>query len=164
MLFRSLPASANAAIHRVNALTNTTGYSSKVIAGVQQANTSQYRQLVLFNTGNNTITFQHANGTAGANGVLCPGNTSFDIPAGGTTMVYYDASVGSGARWRVISAPIFTPTDASATVSGYVNTVAQTFAGAKTFNGTVVVANTVDLNNSSNGRLVLPVGTDKWST
>lgn len=169
-----LSANPNSVIHRITATDPSLGYTGKIVAGIQQANTTQYRQLVLFNTGTVTLIFEHANTAAGANGVLCPGSTDFQIPGGGTCMLYYDASVASGARWRVVSAPI--GVDANTSVSGYVNTAAQSFAGAKTFtaaltasstltvNGTVVVANTVDLNNSSSGRLVLPVGADKWST
>lgn len=163
-----LSANANSVIHRVTATDPSSGYTGKIVAGIQQANTTQYRQLVLFNTGAVTLIFQHANAAAGANGVLCPANRDFQIPGGGTCMLYYDVSVASGARWRVISAPI--DLDANTSVAGYVNTTAQSFAGAKTFtgtltvNGAVVVANTVDLNDSNSGRLVLPVGVDKWST
>ena len=145
-----LSANANAVIHRVASTDASTGYTGKLIAGIQQANTTQNRQLILFNTGTITLTFQHANAAAGANGVLCPGSTSFDVPAGGTCMLYYDSSVGSGARWRVISAPI--AVDANTTVSGYVNTAAQSFAGAKTFNNNVSVLGTATINAlSANG-------------
>jgi len=40
---------------------------------------------------------------------------------------------------------------------------AATFSGAVNVSGILYVANTVDLNNSTYGRLVLPVGADKWS-
>jgi len=145
-----LSANANAVIHRVASTDASTGYTGKLIAGIQQANTTQNRQLILFNTGTITLLFQHANTAAGANGVLCPGSTGFEIPPGGTCMLYYDSSVGSGARWRVISAPI--AVDANTTVSGYVNTAAQSFAGAKTFNNNVSVLGTATINAlSANG-------------
>ena len=145
-----LSANANAVIHRVASTDASVGYTGKLIAGIQQANTTQNRQLILFNTGTITLTFQHANAAAGANGVLCPGSTSFDVPAGGTCMLYYDSGVGSGARWRVISAPI--AVDANTTISGYVNTAAQSFAGNKTFNNNVAVLGTTTINAlSANG-------------
>lgn len=164
--------------------------ANKVISGIQQANTAQYRQLVVFNISDYDVFFQHANSAAGANGVWCPGNTNFMIPSQGTALLYYDANT-SIQRWRVISAPI--APIANSTVNGYMSISAQTFAGAKTFsaavnalstlgvsgavnalstlgvagastfNGTLTVANTVDLNTSTYGRLVLPVGTNKWS-
>lgn len=157
-----LTPSANDVIFRVGAIV-----ADKVVSGIEQANTSQYRQLVVFNVGTNAIFFQHANNTVGANAVLCPGNTNFQIPAGGTCLVYYDANT-SIQKWRVISAPIVP--DANSTVSGLVNTSSQTFAGIKTFNanavfnGWLTVNNTIDLNTLSTSRLVLPVGADKWST
>ena len=204
--------------------------ADKVVAGIQQANTSQYRQLVLFNISNYGVYFQHANTAANANSVLCPGNTNFHIPTHGTALLYYDANT-SVQKWRVISAPIsetFVAVIANTTANGYVSTTTQSFAGAKTFaaavtasstlgvtgattlsstlgvtgattlsstvgvtgaatlsntlavtgattlsstlgvtgaatvNGIMTVANTVNL-NVTYGRLVLPVGADKWS-
>ena len=204
--------------------------ADKVVAGIQQANTSQYRQLVLFNISDYGVYFQHANTTANANSVLCPGNTNFHIPTHGTALLYYDANT-SVQKWRVISAPIsetFVAVIANTTANGYVSTTTQSFAGAKTFaaavtasstlgvtgattlsntlavtgattlsstvgvtgaatlsstlgvtgaatlsstlgvtgaatvNGIMTVANTVNL-NVTYGRLVLPVGADKWS-
>ena len=192
--------------------------ADKVIAGIVQANTSQYRQLVVFNTSDYGVYFQHANTAANANSVLCPGNTNFHIPSQGTALLYYDANT-SIQKWRVISAPIseaFVAVIANTTANGYVSTTTQSFAGAKTFTGAVVasstlgvtgattlgstlgvtgattlagmtattgsfsgtlgvtgaatvngimtVANTVNLNTSTYGRLVLPVGADKWSS
>lgn len=145
-----LSANANSVIHRITATDASSGYTGKVVAGIQQANTTQYRQLVLFNTGTTTLIFQHANTAAGANGVLCPGSTDFQIPGGGTCMLYYDVSVGSGARWRVVSAPI--GVDANTSVAGYVNTAAQSFAGNKTFTNNVVVSGTATIGAlSANG-------------
>lgn len=157
-----LTPAANDVIFRVGAIV-----ADKVVSGIEQANTNQYRQLVVFNVGTNAIFFQHANGAVGANAVLCPANTNFQIPAGGTCLLYYDANT-SIQKWRVISAPVVP--DANSTVSGLVNTSSQTFAGIKTFNanavfnGWLTVNNTIDLNTLSTSRLVLPVGSDKWST
>jgi len=188
--------------------------ANKVVSGIAQANTTQYRHLVVFNVGTQTILFEHANTTVGANAVLCPANTNAPIYSGGTCLLYYDANT-SIQKWRVIAshAP-----DANSTVRGLVNTSTQTFAGDKTFqnaasfsntvsitgnvtmsntvsitgnvtmsntvsitgnvtmsntatitgNATfhrgMTVNNTIDLNTLTTSRLVLPVGSDKWST
>lgn len=143
-----LSANANSVIHRITATDASSGYTGKVVAGIQQANTTQYRQLVLFNTGAVTLIFQHANTAAGANGVLCPGSTDFQIPGGGTCMLYYDVSVASGAKWRVVSAPI--AVDATTTVSGYINTASQSFAGNKTFTGALNATSTFGVSGAVN--------------
>jgi len=125
-----------------------------VVSGIQQANPTQYRHLVVFNVGTNTIFFQHANTYVGANAVLCPANTNVAVLGGGACLLYYDANT-SIQKWKVIAS---NPPDANATVRGLVNTSAQTFAGDKTFK------NTIDLNTLPTSRLVLPVGENKWST
>ena len=125
--------------------------ADKVVAGIQQANTSQYRQLVLFNISNYGVYFQHANTAANANSVLCPGNTNFHIPTHGTALLYYDANT-SVQKWRVISAPIsetFVAVIANTTANGYVSTTTQSFAGAKTFAAAVTASSTLGVTGAT---------------
>ena len=125
--------------------------ADKVVAGIQQANTSQYRQLVLFNISDYGVYFQHANTTANANSVLCPGNTNFHIPTHGTALLYYDANT-SVQKWRVISAPIsetFVAVIANTTANGYVSTTTQSFAGAKTFAAAVTASSTLGVTGAT---------------
>ena len=122
--------------------------ADKVVAGIQQANTSQYRQLVLFNISDYGVYFQHANTTANANSVLCPGNTNFHIPTHGTALLYYDANT-SVQKWRVISAPISAEVIANTTANGYVSTTTQSFAGAKTFAAAVTASSTLGVTGAT---------------
>lgn len=208
--------------------------ADKIISGVQQANTTQYRELIIFNIGAYDMYLQHANTdvSVGANAVYCPGNTNFMIPSQGVALLYYDANT-SIQRWRVLGGS--STVIANTTANGYVSTTTQSFAGAKTFTGAVnatstlgvsgavnalstvgisgavnalgtlgvsgvftalvnstltgaatlsntlsvtgaatfsananiigvlYVSNTVNLNANASGRLVLPVGTNKWA-
>lgn len=139
-----LSITSNATILRITTTDNT-----NVIAGIIQANTSQYRHLTVFNVGANAVYFQHANGTAGANGIYCPGNTNFMIPSQGATLLYYDANT-SVQRWRVMSAPIGVDDLANTSISGYVSySGSQTFGGDKTFQNTVTFSANVSITNAS---------------
>ena len=76
------------------------------------------------------------------------------------------------AYWSTLSV-----VDANSTTSGLVNTAAQSFAGAKSFTGattlttsifnantsTGMTANGKLTLNTTNGRFVLPVGSDLWA-
>lgn len=118
--------------------------ADKIVSGIENAgNTSLYREVVIFNTGNHDIILQHANGSVGANAVFCPANTDFKIPRNGACLVAFDANT-SVQRWRVV-APL--SGDANTTVSGYVNTGSQSFAGTKTFQNAATFQDTAYLSH-----------------
>lgn len=150
----------------MSTITTTIPVANTLVAGVIDTGTQSFAGAKTFTT---AIT-ANLTGTA-ANSTLLNNKSEANLNVNNSTnfasqaQSYYlnatNINAGTLAAAYIVSA--------NSTANGAVNTIAQTWAGAKTFSGGIVfdsasTGNAKLVLNTTNGRLVLPVGANKWAT